>query len=424
MERGTRYLLLSALGAANTVNAYRPFTRRGPGMALVFAAGDLTGELPLQTIFWQAASTAWMASRGALASKAGRAGLAISVASWAALYGLHRTAACADAVLEDALVEGLGADYCSRLAPPLAATPAKLKVSQLALPRLRSYRRYITDRDISFGDHARANLLDVWRRDDLRPDAKAPVLIQVHGGGWTIGTKQQQAMPLLGHLAEQGWVCVDVNYRLSPRAQWPDHIADVKRGIAWVKQNIAAYGGDPSFIAITGGSAGGHLSALAALTPNDPAFQPGFEDADTTVHAAVPFYGVYDFVNGNGLGPKDDLVKLLERVMRSRVATDRERWEQASPIHRVGPHAPPFFVLHGTNDSLAYVEQARRFVEALRAASHQPVVYAELPRAQHAFDLFASVRTLHTVRAVERFLATVRPVRPRVDGPAAVTTTG
>lgn len=69
----------------------------------------------------------------------------------------------------------------------------------------------------------------------------------------------------------------------------------MKRALAWVKENIAAYGGDPNFVALSGGSAGGHLTALAALTPNDPKFQPGFEDADTSVMAAVPFYGRYDW---------------------------------------------------------------------------------------------------------------------------------
>ena len=66
-------------------------------------------------------------------------------------------------------------------------------------------------------------------------------------------------------------------------AVWPDHIVDVKRAICWVKDNISQYGGDPECIVIAGGSAGGHLSALAAVTPNNPLFQPGFEDKDTTV---------------------------------------------------------------------------------------------------------------------------------------------
>jgi len=87
----------------------------------------------------------------------------------------------------------------------------------------------------------------------------------------------------MSHLAELGWVCVAINYRLSPRSTWPDQIVDVKRALAWTKEHIAEYGGDPDWVAITGGSAGGHLSSLAALTPNDPQFQPGFEDADTSV---------------------------------------------------------------------------------------------------------------------------------------------
>ncbi len=93
----------------------------------------------------------------------------------------------------------------------------------------------------------------------------------------------------------RGWVCVAINYRLAPRDPFPAHIVDVKKAIAWIRENIAAYGGNPDYIAITGGSAGGHLAALAALTANDAAYQPGFEDADTTVQAAVPHYGVYDF---------------------------------------------------------------------------------------------------------------------------------
>ena len=75
-----------------------------------------------------------------------------------------------------------------------------------------------------------------------------------------------QSLPLLGHMAEHGWVCVSINYRLSPRATWPDHIVDVKRALAWTKANIAGHGGDPGFVAVTGGSAGGHLAAMCLQT--------------------------------------------------------------------------------------------------------------------------------------------------------------
>ena len=212
----------------------------------------------------------------------------------------------------------------------------------------------------------------------------------------------------MGHLAERGWVSVAVNYRLAPRSTWPDQIVDVKRAISWVKEHIAEYGGDPDFVVITGGSAGGHLSALAALTAGERAFQPGFEDADTSVQAAIPMYGVYDFTNRDRTGRADMEDMLSRLVLKSRLADARETWEQASPMTWVGPGAPPFFIAHGANDSLVPVEQARSFASMLREASDQPVVYAELPRAQHAFDIFSSVRTLHTLRAVDRFLAVVR----------------
>ena len=91
--------------------------------------------------------------------------------------------------------------------------------------------------------------------------------------------------------------------------------------------------------------------------------------------------------------------------MKTRLAENRAAFEQASPMFRVSENAPPFFVIHGTHDSLAPVEDARAFVAKLRALSKQPVAYAELPGAQHAFEIFHSLRTSATVQAVDRFLA-------------------
>jgi acetyl esterase/lipase len=99
---------------------------------------------------------------------------------------------------------------------------------------------------------------------------------------------------------------------------------------------------------------------------------------------------------------------LESRVFKSAMNDDRARWEQASTISHVGPHAPPFFALHGDNDSLVPVAQARTFVDELRKESTQPVVYAELPGAQHAFEILPSIRAYAAAHAVERFLAVVR----------------
>lgn len=236
------------------------------------------------------------------------------------------------------------------------------------------------------------------------------MLLQIHGGAWMLGNKHEQALPLVYHLAARGWVVVTPNYRLSPRARFPDHLVDCKRALAWVRRNIAAYGGDPNFVAVTGGSAGGHLTALIALTANDAHLQPGFEAVDTTVAAAVPFYGVYDFTDRHGLnGSGAAMVRWLEKsVMPCSPQQDAGLWDLASPIAQVRRDAPPFFILHGTHDSLASVEEARHFAGQLRAISAQPVVYAELRGAQHAWDIFRTVRAMESVRAVARFLEWAR----------------
>jgi acetyl esterase/lipase len=246
--------------------------------------------------------------------------------------------------------------------------------------------------------------LDVYRRRD-RP-AGCPTLLQIHGGGWMVGSKNEQGIPLMLHLAARGWVCVSVDYRLAPVATFPEPLVDVKRAIAWIRERGREYGANPDFLVVTGGSAGGHLCSLAALTANDPEYQPGFEEVDTSVRGCVAFYGVYDFTDRHGHYRNPGLAKLLQRwVMKQPLAHARDAFEKASPMSRVRADAPPFFVIHGDRDTLVPVAEARRFSEALRASASAPVVYAEIPGAQHAFEIFPSLRATFVVHGVERFLA-------------------
>jgi acetyl esterase/lipase len=423
MDPRTRFLLSGVVAATVTADAWRPLDRSAasPGSPLQFMSGLPTSELPLPTLGLQGVVGLAAARGGGMRGLRGAVGLGLTAASFAGLVALQREAGRSDDVLERALQEGLGVDYRERISEPFSPLPdVPVTRATALLSGFGARRRYAASRDLSYGDYGRHNRLDVWRRADLAADAGAPVLVQVHGGAWTIGEKRGQAHPLMAHLAERGWVCVTINYRLSPRARWPEHIVDVKRALAWTKANISGHGGDPSFVVITGGSAGGHLAALAALTPAHAGFQPGFEGADTSVAAAVPFYGVYDFTNRDGSAGRALVPFLERRVMHSRLADHRALWDRASPMSHVRPDAPPFFVLHGTNDVLVPVEHARSFVRALRGASRNPVVYAELPRAQHAFDVLPSVRAHHTVRAVERFLAVVRSEQGGVTPAEAV----
>ena len=186
---------------------------------------------------------------------------------------------------------------------------------------------------------------------------------------------------------------------------------------AWVRAHIAEYGGDPDYVVVTGGSAGGHLTALLALTANDPEFQPGFEDLDTHVRAMVPFYGVYDWTNRFGQrGRRDGLRRMLERaVVKQRYADAPAVFDEASPMHHVRADAPPALVVHGTQDMLAPVAEAREFVRMLREVSDNKVVYAELRGAGHAFEIFQSIRSLanHQGRRSVPHLAAHRRPSPR-----------
>ena len=398
-------VLASLAGLAVTANGYQPLSKRGYLSIYAFSFGAFATELPLQLLAGQFALLAAVTRK--LSPRLRRFSWLVSALSWLGLLGLHRLATRANVPLTAALDASLGTDRRTELGDvwkrPAGAGTAK---SPGLVRMLRIYRDYAHDTNISYGEYGSRNHLDIWRRPDLDRGGRAPVLLQVPGGAWMVGSKRQQAYPLMSHLAELGWVCVAINYRLSPRSTWPDQIVDVKRALAWIKEHIAEYGGDPDWIAITGGSAGGHLSSLAALTANDPQFQPGFEDADTSVRAAVPFYGVYDFTHHDAIHPLM-VPTLAKYVFKLRRADLAEAFRIASPITHVSADAPPFFVLHGTNDSLIPVEQARAFTARLREVSRQPVAYAELPRAQHAFDIFGSARAAHATVAVEQFLAEI-----------------
>ncbi len=403
---GWAFLAVSLVGAWFTVNAYRP-SRRWQLITLSFFAGWFTSELAVFHIAWQVVATVLFVWLGALESWAGIAGLVIALASWCGLLGLQLVSGRSAAAMENALRDGLGPDYRSEIAPGLAERLARgVSRRHLLLPFYLRDRRVERVKNIQYAPGAgRRHRLDVWRpRSGAQ---RAPVLFQLHGGAWMVGDKGQQALPLMLHLAAEGWVCVAANYRLSPRVALPGHLLDCKLALRWIREHIAEYGGDPDFVVVTGGSAGGHLAALLALTPNDPGYQPGFEDVDTSVTACVPFYGVYDLVEAFGQHGPGEWVgrQMARRIVGATIDADRERFEQGSPMYHVGPEAPAFFVIHGTSDNLVPVEQARHFVDALRAVSRRLVLYAEIPGASHAFEIFHSVRTENVVNGVDRFLA-------------------
>jgi acetyl esterase/lipase len=409
------FLIVTLVGAVAVVLAYRPI-RREPFTVVSFSLAWIAGELAFQDIVWQMVAAGVFIWFGALDGWAGWLGLAVAVVDWVGLLGLGiaglRTARVTAAALDDVRAQ----TFPVPTAPTAPMWGRWWRVTR-AIP-LRS-RAVEATRDIDYwGDGIARHRLDVYR-SRLAPPDKAPVMVYIHGGAWMIGDKREQGKPMMYELVARGWVCVAINYRMSPKATWPAHIVDAKRAVAWVKEHIAEYGGDPSFVAVSGGSAGGHLCALLALSAGDRTFQPGFEELDTSVQACVPFYGVMDLTGspeGSArFGP--GLLKMLEKkVMKTKESEHPEVFRDASPTCRVHAGAPPFFVLQGVNDTLVPVETARIFVDRLRAVSRQPVAYAELPLAQHAFDVLASPRCQATTSAVGDFLDGAHAVAPGRTG--------
>jgi acetyl esterase/lipase len=250
---------------------------------------------------------------------------------------------------------------------------------------LRCERRGINIiRDVAYGDLS-AQRLDIYA---LAGHAEPkPILIHIHGGAWVTGKKGQMGRPLVHDMAQQGWLVCDIEYRLGPEHRYPAMIVDVLSAIHWIKTNAEQYGGRGDFVAVTGGSAGGHLTALTGLM--SAAQRREYVDGDTSVQLVAPFYGRYDLLDRFGIINDPKIDEFTEsKVMPGAVEQVGEAlWRQASPIDNVGPHMPSCLMVHGSSDCLIDYKEAEAFVNAQAALSVNDFEYLLVPGAQHAFDL-------------------------------------
>jgi len=195
----------------------------------------------------------------------------------------------------------------------------------------------------------------------------APVLLFVHGGGWTSGDKGTYGY--LGRsFASQGYVTVIPNYRLSPEVQHPVHVRDVARAVAWTYNRIADYGGDPERIVLMGHSAGGHLVALLALDDRylrEQGLSPRILDG------VIPISGVYDLT----------VIPAFTEVFGN--SLDRRR--DASPLyHAREGRLPslPWRILYAEEDLPTLGEQAEDFYQALRSRGARAELF-RIPGRDH-----------------------------------------
>ncbi|MDJ0496407.1 MAG: alpha/beta hydrolase [Acidimicrobiia bacterium] len=386
--------ILSLLGLIGALNALRgPATHRRPQYRPPWLPVLLTAEAVPVRVVVHGVLAVLLIWAGALDRLAGRIGLVLTILTWVGYVAIQWRAASTKrvmaAALRDAGIDPHGFAHID-WRRVLGAYPYRIP---------KSITR-IEDIEYASGLH-----LDIYRRSDLE-DGHHPTLLYVHGGSWRGGNRRQQGRPLLHRLAEKGWIAVSASYPLAPAATFPDQLVALKKAVAWLRDEGADYGVDPSFIAMSGGSAGGHLAALTALTANRPEYQPGFENDDTSVQAAIPVYGIYDFLNRNRT--RDEWPIIPRWVMKVDKHEDEELYRQASPLDQVHAAAPAFLVVHGAADSVVPTAEAQQFVAALRAVSANTVGYVEVPGANHAFDVLDSLRTHYVISGVLRFLESVR----------------
>ncbi len=377
------YLVTTTLVALCTVFAVSPpRPRRSSASNRSFWLGFLVNELPFVAFYWLLASTALAVGQGDIDSPIGWVAFGLAVLSTFGLAVVAWRGYCAHTAVDRALNEGLGSEW---------RTPARRRVGRSAAPPPpvcqdpvravllpSSRRRAGVEHPLRRRGEAKSarsvppSLASV-RRSDARPSARRSV---------RDGQEEPRGASSPLSAREPGLGVHQRELPLGPGARFPDHLIDVKKVIAWVREHGHEYGADPTVLFVAGSSAGGHLASLAALTPDNAAFQPGFEQADTSVTAAISLYGYY-----------------------GSLATNEP---PSSPTSYVGAQAPPFFVAHGDRDTVVLAEDARRFVERMRSFSSRPVVYAELPGGQHVFDLFHSIRFETVVDAIEAFAVWVR----------------
>lgn len=218
-----------------------------------------------------------------------------------------------------------------------------------------------------------------------------PLVLYIHGGGWVAGhTRHSGALAnfpaVLAKLASEGFVVASLEYRLADEAKFPAQLQDARAALRFLKGNAAKYGIDPARTGVWGGSAGGHLTALTALTCGvgylDPAGLKA-EAGSECVQAAVTWYGVFDFgalarVRRDGNDPAG------ARLMGCKGECQPESYALASPVTYIDAKDPPMLLIHGDEDQVVPVAQSH-LAEARLKAAGVPVQSIYIPGVNHSF---------------------------------------
>jgi acetyl esterase/lipase len=262
-----------------------------------------------------------------------------------------------------------------------AAQEARPKVTPVFPPDIR------VERDVKFLAEGRKQKADLYFPLEIPKDTKMPAVVLIHGGGWVGGKRNAQREINIGStLARNGYVMMSIDYVLADKKQavWPTNLWDCKTAVRWLRKNAERLGVDPERIGVMGGSAGGHLAAMVALTTPADGLDPAgpFGDVSCRVKCCVDFYGIAD------IGTYHNATMLGKTF-----AEAPELYRAASPVTYVRSNSPPVLICHGTADTTVNPKQSELFDEALTRAGvehHLEII----PGAVHSFDLQPPQRDL------------------------------
>jgi acetyl esterase/lipase len=230
----------------------------------------------------------------------------------------------------------------------------------------------VVERDVEYGKAGDVSLkLDIVRPKE--PSEKPrPVIVFIHGGGWSGGNKESAVGQLIPFAASGNYLCATVEYRLSGVATWPAQIHDCKAAIRWLKANAEKYNIDPKQIGVWGSSAGGHLVSMLGVSNGVAELEGhcGSPGLSSRVACVVDYCGPSDFPaiarvkNSTEQRAYDPVSKLLGGPVEEK----KEAALSASPVTYASKDAAPLLIVHGTNDTTVPLEQAELLYAALKKA--------------------------------------------------------
>jgi len=241
-----------------------------------------------------------------------------------------------------------------------------------------------TEHDVDYLGAGRAEKADLYLPAETKSGQKSPAVVIIHGGGWAGGDKRATREINIGTtLAQNGYVGMSINYLLATKDHagpaWPQNLHDCKAAVRWLRANAARLNIDPEHIGAIGGSAGGHLAAMLALTgPElDP---PG--TGSCRINCSIDLYGPVLWFTQRDLA-----------MFRKTRAEAPELYRAGSPLTHVDKNDPPVLILHGTADTTVPVADSEALAAAMQAAGapHELVI---IPEAPHSFHLQPKQRDL------------------------------